>query len=95
MLTLNPARQAGRILAAFASGDEPLLQQELHRTQFLVLGSRHGLAEERLELLQAVSENMLRAGESLGEGRRDPAIRRCLDLLAHLAQGRCIVSDSN
>jgi hypothetical protein len=29
---------------------------------------------------------MLRAGDPLSQGRRDPAVRRCLDLLAHLAQ---------
>lgn len=94
IVTLNPARQAGRILEAFASGNEPLLHQELQRSQYP--GSpRQGLEEERLELLQAASERMLRAGDPLGEGRRDPAVRRCLDLLAHLAQARHFSYDSN
>lgn len=83
---LTPARQAGRILAAWAAGDEPLLRQELLRSQNLDYSSRPGLDEERLELLMAVSEGMMRAPHHLQSARRDPAVRRCLDLLAHLAQ---------
>ena len=88
--TLNwnaAALQAGRILEAFASGNEPLLQQELHNSQGLGNATAPGLEQERWELLQALSEGMLRSGNRLSEGRRDPAVRRCLDLLAHLAHG--------
>ena len=84
---LTPARQAGRILAAWAAGDEPLLRQELRNSQNLDYSSRPGLDEERLELLMAVSEGMMRVPRRLQSGRKDPAVRRCLDLLAHLAQG--------
>ena len=85
-LNVNPAGQAGRILQAFASGNEPLLQQELQRSQTLGIAANRGLEEERFELLHALSLGMLRACGSLSEGRRDPAVRRCLDLLGHLAQ---------
>ena len=91
----NPARQAGRILEAFAAGNQPLLQQELEKSQCLGSPALRGLEEERLELLQAASEAMLRLGDPLSEGRRDPAVRRCLDLLAHLAQTRPVSYDSN
>jgi hypothetical protein len=94
-LNLNPARQAGRILEAFAAGNPTLLHHELQRTQYRTAPARRGLEEERLELLQAVSEGMLRAGDPLAEARRDPAVRRCLDLLAHLAQARSVTYDSN
>jgi hypothetical protein len=83
---LTPARQAGRILAAWAAGDEPLLRQELQKSQNLDCSSRPGLDEERLELLMAISEGMMRVPHRLQTGRKDPAVRRCLDLLAHLAQ---------
>lgn len=82
----TPARQAGRILAAWAAGDEPLLRQELLRSQNLDDCSRPALEEERLELLMAVSEGMMREPHRLPSGSNDPAVRRCLDLLAHLAQ---------
>ena|SRR5579864_2664933 len=85
-LSTSPSFQAGRILEAFASGNEPLLHQELRKTRNLGRLPAHGLEEERFELLQAVSEGMLRFPNPLAEGRRDPAVRRCLDLLAHLAQ---------
>ncbi len=93
--TLNPVRQAGRILEAFAAGNQPLLHQELQRTQFSAPAPVCGLDEERLELLQAISESMLRAGDPLSEGRRDPAVRRCLDLLSHLAEARSVSYESN
>lgn len=92
-LTVNPARQAGRILEAFAAGNESLLHHELQKSQYASPAPLPGLEAERLELLQAVSEGMLRA--SLLEGRRDPAIRRCLDLLAHLAQAHPASYESN
>ena len=81
----NPALQAGRILEAFASGNEPLLHQELRRSRDFECDSLPGLEQERFELLQALSEGMLRSGNPLSDGRNDPAVRRCLDLLAHLA----------
>ncbi|MBZ5575429.1 MAG: hypothetical protein LAP40_02585 [Acidobacteriia bacterium] len=84
-LKVTPARQAGRILAAWNAGDEPLLQMELQNSQGLRCPSGQGLDEERLELLWAVSGKILRARLPLQENRRDPAVRRCLDLLAHLA----------
>ncbi|GEM_PF-3341947 len=92
---VNPVRQAGRILEAFASGNQGLLYQELQRTQLPAPPAIGGLEEERLELLQAVSEGMLRAGDPLSQARRDPALRRCLDLLTHLAQARPVNYDSN
>lgn len=85
---LTPARQAGRILAAWAAGDEPLLRQELQNSQNLDYASRPGLDEERVELLMAVSEGMMRVPHRLQGGRPDSAVRRCLDLLAHLAEER-------
>lgn len=82
---LTPARQAGRILAAWATGDECLLRQELQKSQNFDYPSRPGLEEERLELLMAASQGMMRAPSRLRGGRKDPAVQRCLDLLAHLA----------
>ena len=79
MTKVTPALQAERILAAWDSGDEPLLHQELQKSRDLACAP--GLEEERLELLQAVSEGMLRASD-----REESTLRRCLDLLAHLAQ---------
>ena len=85
-LSTSPALQAGRILEAFASGNEPLLQEELQKTRNLGRALTPGLEDERLELLQGLAEAMLRSRARLAEGRKDPAVRRCLDLLAHLAQ---------
>ena len=85
-LSTSPARQAGRILEAFASGNEPLLHQELQRSREISCTGARGLEAERLELLQALAAGMLRSRTPLAEGRKDPAVRRCLDLLAHLAQ---------
>lgn len=92
---VTPALQAERILMAWESGDESLLRQELHKTQNLGWTAARGLDEERLELLQAVSEGMLRAANPFCYGRKDPAVRRCLDLLAHLAQRHCSVIRPN
>ncbi|HLK49912.1 MAG TPA: hypothetical protein VKT49_17335 [Bryobacteraceae bacterium] len=85
-LSTSPALQAGRILEAFASGNEPLLHEELQKTRNLRRSLSPGLEEERFELLQALAEGMLRFRARLSEGRKDPGVRRCLDLLAHLAQ---------
>lgn len=85
-LEVTPARQAKRILAAWAAGDGPLLREELQKSQQLTCATGHGLDEERLELLLAVSQGLLRSPDPLLGGREDPALRRCLDLLAHLAQ---------
>ena|SRR5581483_2348916 len=85
-LPVTPSLQAERILAAWASGDKTRLRQELRKSQQLDAPAARGLDEERFELLQAVSEGMLRASDPLSHGRRDPAVRRCLDLLAHLAK---------
>ena len=90
----SPAFQAVRILEAFSAGNQPLLYHELQKTRHLGPATAPGLEEERLELLRAVSEGMLRAGDPLSLGRRDPAIRRCLDLLAHLAQPTSLNRDS-
>lgn|SRR5581483_4493270 len=87
-LNVTPALQAERILMAWESGDESLLRQELRKTQKVGSAAARGLDEERLELLQAVSEGMLRATDPFCHGRKDPAVRRCLDLLAHLAERR-------
>lgn len=92
---LTPALQAGRILAAWASGDAPLLHEELQKSQHLGGAPGQGLDEERLELLHAVSEGMLRAQDPFRGGRRNPAIRRCLDLLAHLAQSPSVGAVAN
>lgn len=86
ILQQNPALLAGRILEAFDTGNLPLLHQELQRSRNLGCAAAPALAQEQFELLRALSEGMLRAGDPLTQGRRDPAIRRCLDLLAHLAQ---------
>ncbi len=88
-MNVTPARQAERILAAWESGDEPLLHQELRKSQKLDYPLVQGVDEERMELLQAVSKGMLRA---VSQDRRDPAVRPCLDLLAHLARRRPSVS---
>jgi hypothetical protein len=85
-LNVTPALQAERILTAWESGDESLLRQELRKTQEMDGTAACGLDEERLELLQAVSQGMLRTASPFCYGRKDPAVRRCLDLLAHLAQ---------
>ena len=85
---VTPARHAERILAAWAAGNEPLLHQELQKSQELGGAPGRGLDEERLELLMAASEAMLRSPEPLLEGRQNPSVRRCLDLLAHLAQAQ-------
>ena len=82
-MNVTPTLQAKRILAAWESGDEPLLHQELRKSQKLDYAIVHGLDEERMELLQAVSQGMLQA---VSQDRRDPAVRPCLDLLAHLAR---------
>lgn len=82
---VTPARQAQRILAAWNAGNEPLLQQELQISQQLRGEAGPGGDEERLELLRAVSAGMLRLSLPLLGTRKDPAVRRCLDLLAHLA----------
>lgn len=86
ILQPNPALQAGRILQAFAAGNTPLLHQELQKSRNLGHTAAPALEQEQFELLRALSEGMLRAGDPLSHGRSDPAIRRCLDLLAHLAQ---------
>ena len=83
-MKVTPARQAERILAAWATGDQSSIQQELENSRGLAAGSR-GLDEERLELLQAVSEGMLRSPRPVRGDWDDPALRRCLDLLTHLA----------
>jgi hypothetical protein len=84
-MKVTPALQAERILAAWASGDEPSIQQELQNSRSLAAAGL-GLDEERLELLQAVSEGMLRSPKAVRGGWEDPALRRCLDLLTHLAK---------
>ena len=94
LLPLNPALQAGRILEAFAAGNTSLLHQELQRSRNLSRAATPALEQEQFELLHALSEGMLRAGDPLSQGRRDPAIRRCLDLLAHLAQAPAVNSSS-
>ena len=86
----NPALQAGRILEAFAAGNTPLLHQELQRSRNLGRDAIPALEQEQFELLRALSEGMLRAGDPLSQGRRDPGVRRCLDLLAHLAQAPAV-----
>ncbi len=86
----NPALQAGRILQAFAAGNNPLLHQELQKGRNLGLTAAPALEQEQFELLRALSEGMLHAGDPLSQGRRDPAIRRCLELLAHLAQAPAV-----
>ena len=82
---VSPSRQAERILEAWASGNQPLLHQELQRGQGLRYASGQGLDQERIELLQAVSSGILRASGPTLPGSNDPSVRRCLDLLAHLA----------
>ena len=76
--------QAGRILDAWASGNQPLLQRELENSrQLSPSGRMTGIDEERVELLRAISEGMLRSAGPLAV---DPAVRRCLDVLRHLAK---------
>ena len=89
-----PALQAERILAAWASGDESLLRQELRKSQKLDGVPARGLDEERLELLRAVAGGLLKSPGGLRQGRKDPSVRRCLDLLAHLAHAPSI-TDNN
>lgn len=83
--TRTPADQAARILAAWTSRNATGLHEELQRS--LELSSAQaawGIVEERLQLLQAVTEGMQDATDPLTTG--DPKLRRCLDLLRHLAQ---------
>ena len=84
--TVTPAAQAERILAAWKLGDELMLRLELKKSRELGCATGCGLEQERLELLRAVSEAML---------RRDRTVGRCLDLLAHLAHPRAVAADSN
>jgi len=92
---LTPARQAERILAAWATGNQLLLQQELQRSQRLDCEDYAALDQERLELLLALSEGMLRTPDPLAGGRRDASVRRCLDLLAHLAAASRVSPGAN
>lgn len=92
---LNPARHAERILAAWAAGNEPLLHQELQKSHQLAGTPGRGLDEERRELLLAASEGILRSPGPLVSGRQDPSVRRCLDLLAHLAQAPSLTPGRN
>ena len=86
---ITPAHHAGRILAAWTAGDEALLQNELQKSHSLDCIPLHGLDEERLELLMAASEGILRTPQPILQAKKDPTLRRCLDLLAHLAQAPC------
>lgn len=81
-----PARQASKILMAWASGNEPLLQKELWKSHQPLGGPLTGVEEERMELLQAASVGMLAASRPLRSESRDSQVRCCLDLLRHLAQ---------
>ena len=92
---LTPARQAERILAAWAAGNQPLLQQELLKSQNLECQAVEAADQERLELLMALSEGLLRSPDPLAGGRRDPSIRRCLELLAHLAAASRVSPGAN
>jgi hypothetical protein len=92
---LTPARQAERILAAWAAGNQLLLQQELLKSQCLECEAGEALDQERLELLMALSEDMLRTHDPLAGGRRHPSVRRCLDLLAHLATASRVSPGAN
>ena len=94
-LVLTPAHHAGRILAAWAAGDEPWLQRELQNSQKLDCGSGKSLDQERLELLQAVSQGMMRLPARGAGDRHDPAVRSCLDLLTHLAKAPGVAPASN
>jgi len=85
--TLTPADQAARILAAWTSQNATGLHEELQRS--LDLSSAEpawGIHEERFQLLRAVTEGIQDAPDPLTPG--DPKLRRCLDLLRHLAQAR-------
>jgi hypothetical protein len=85
--TLTPADQAARILAAWTSQNATGLHEELQRS--LELSSAQpawGVQEERLQLLRALTEGMQDAPDPLTP--EDPKLRRCLDLLRHLAQTR-------
>ncbi len=79
-------RQAAKILTAWASGDQPLLQKELWKTHQIPDSELEAVEEERLELLQAAAQGMLRAGAPLGSAPLDAQVRCCLDLLEHLAR---------
>ena len=92
---ITPARQAERILAAWASGNQPLLQQELLKSQRLECEASEALDQERLELLMALSEDMLRTQDSIADGLPKPSVRRCLDLLAHLAAASRVSPGAN
>jgi hypothetical protein len=85
--SFTPADQAARILAAWTSQNATGLHEELRRS--LALSSEQpvwGLQEERLQLLRALTEGMQDAPDPLTPA--DPKLRRCLDLLRHLAQTR-------
>jgi len=84
LVSVTPAHQASRILAAWSSRNPAGLQAELQRSFDLSCPDRSwGLQEERLELLQAVAGGIQCAPDPLVPG--DRKVARCLDLLRHLA----------
>lgn len=61
-----------------------MLQKELRTIRESSSKAATGLEQERFELLQAISESMLQTAPIL-PSRKEPAMRRCLELLEHLA----------
>jgi len=86
-VSVTPAHQAARILAAWDSRNSAGLQVELQRSLDLCCPDHSwGLQEERLQLLQAVAEDIRHAGDPLVPGNRK--VERCLNLLRHLVETR-------
>ncbi len=86
-VSVTPAHQAARILAAWNSRNPAGLQLELERSLNLCCPDHAwGLQEERLELLQAVAGGIRHAPDPLVPGDRQ--VERCLDLLRHLVETR-------
>jgi len=82
---VTPAYQAARILDAWSSRNSSGLHEELRRSMDLACPDQPwSLDEERLQLLRAVAEGIQHAPDPLTTG--DAKLRRCLDLLRHLAQ---------
>ena len=82
---MTPAYQAARILAAWRSQNATGLHQELQRSLELSADEQpRSFLEERCQLLRAATQGIQDAPDPLTAG--DPKLRRCLDLLQHLAQ---------
>ena len=81
----QPAYQAARILNAWRSRNAAGLREELERSLELPEDPKAGsMQEERCQLLRAITVGIKDSPNPLTPD--DAKLRRCLDLLQHLAQ---------